>query len=85
MVQMTRPASISTYGALQTWHRGCYPLEAALIRDAEAVDAREECDEYTRMVGERIFCQGERNPLLRAMDDECAQEAPATLFDEVRD
>jgi hypothetical protein len=39
---MTRAASISTYGALQTWHRGCYPLEAALIRDAEAVDAREE-------------------------------------------
>jgi hypothetical protein len=39
---MTRPASVSTYGALQTWHRGCYPLEAALIRDAEAVDARDE-------------------------------------------
>jgi hypothetical protein len=39
---MTRPASVSTYGALQTWHRGCYPLEAALIRDAEAVEAREE-------------------------------------------
>jgi hypothetical protein len=39
---MTRHASISTYGTLQTWHRGCYPLEAALIRDAEAVDAREE-------------------------------------------
>lgn len=39
---MTRHASISTYGTLQTWHRGCYPLEAALVRDAEAVDAREE-------------------------------------------